>query len=572
MLIPIFENIPDELTQKRQWVNWKLVNRAEGGKPTKPPYHPNGNLAKTDDPTTWSHFVTAKAAANKFDGVGLVLTRDDPYVGIDFDHCRCPAFDGVDPEISGGLEMVLPEIADHIRKLNTYTEVSPSGKGIRLFLRGSLPVDGKRKGPIEVYQSGRYMTITGHILDEFPRSIEPREMEVDAFYKAVFGTTEQPLQQENKTRMVSSSEDWRTMIEKAFESKSGPAIRRLWNGDFTSYPSQSEGDLALCSHLAFWLGPDAATLDAAFRKSALFREKWDEKHGSSTYGEATIKKAIEGCTASYGDRASREAEEQAKSSPEEWSEPIPFNDFSLLPAFPVQTIPGVCGEMVAALVDSCQVDAGLPGSMLLAVLSTAIGTRMKIVLDSHSEQGNLYLLSVLDSGNRKSEVKAQLAAPLNIFQKARQDAMAPIILEAENKQRILQKRLDKLEKQAAAAHDPVEREILRSDCSDLLKEIAENPVPVKPIYLVDDITLERLGGIMCDNEERGAVLSAEGGIFKLIGGLYSNGHSNIDLILKAHTGDTWSSDRISRGSQSMMHPALTLGLAVQPDVLEEIGT
>ena len=170
--------------------------------------------------------------------------------------------------------------------------------------------------------------------------------------------------------------------------------------------------------------------------------------------------------------------------------------------------------------------------MVLAVLSTAIGARVRIVLDSNPEQGNLYLLSVLDSGNRKSEVKAQLAAPLNIFQKARQDAMAPIIREAENKQRILEKRLDKLEKQAAAADDPVEREILRSDCSDLLKEIEENPIPVKPTYLVDDITLERLGGIMCDNDERGAVLSAEGGIFKLIGGLYSKGHSNIDLILE----------------------------------------
>ena len=569
MLKPIYENIPDELMQYRQWVNWKSVTRKEGEKPTKPPFMPSGKLARTDDPATWSHFLTVKAAANRFEGIGFVLTQTDPLVAFDFDNCRCPAFDGVTPW-ANTLDTVLPEVADHIKRLNpSYVEVSPSGRGIRAFAKGHLPVDGKRKGAIEVYKSGRYVTVTGRILDGFSRSVEPRQMEIDAFYKQVFGTPEEPPRQEKKIRTESAPVDWRTIIEKAFTSKSGPEIRRLWNGDFSAYPSQSEGDMALCSHLAFWLGRDAAAMDSAFRESGLFRKKWDEKHGSSTYGEATIKKAIEGCATSYGDR--QKGEEQTKPSPEEWPEPIPFNDFSLLPAFPVQSIPGACGEMVAALVDSCQVDAGLPGSMVLAVLSTAIGARVRIVLDSHTEQGNLYLLSVLDSGNRKSEVKAQLAAPLNIFQKARQDAMAPIILEAENKQRILQKRLDSLEKQAAAAHDPVEREILRSDCSDLLKEIAENPVPVKPTYLVDDITLERLGGIMCDNDERGAVLSAEGGIFKLIGGLYSNGHSNIDLILKAHTGDTWSSDRISRGSQSMMHPALTLGLAVQPDVLEEIG-
>ena len=208
--------------------------------------------------------------------------------------------------------------------------------------------------------------------------------------------------------------------------------------------------------------------------------------------------------------------------------------------------------------------------MVLAVLSTAIGARVRVVLDSHTEQGNGYFLSVLESGNRKSEVKAQAYGPPHYFSKGPAGCHGPIIREAENRQRILQKRLEKLEKQAAAADDPVEREILRSDCSDLLKEIEENPIPAKPTYLVDDITLERLGGIMCDNEEREGPFGGRG-YLQLIGGLYSKGYSNIDLILKAHTGDTWSSDRISRGSQSMMHPALTLGLAVQPDVLEEIG-
>lgn len=570
MLKPIFENIPDELKHNRQWVNWKYVSRKEGDKPTKPPCMPSGKFARTDDPSTWSHFITVKAAADQFDGVGYVLNREEEIVAFDFDCCRCPALPEINPECSG-LGAVLPEIADHVRRLNTYAELSPSAKGVRVFAKGKFPVDGKRKGQIEAYQSGRYVTVTGHFLDGLPRIVKPRQREIDAFYQQVFDTPEEPPKQNKSSLTESSSGDWRAMIEKAFESKSGSEIRRLWSGDFSAYPSQSEGDMALCNYLAFWLGRDAAVIDSAFRESGLFRKKWDEKHGISTYGEITIKKAIERCTASYGDGALWEVEEQAKPSPEEWSEPIPFNDFSLLPSFPVETIPGVCGEMVATLVDSCQVDAGLPGSMVLAVLSTAIGARVRVILDSHSEQGNLYLLSVLDSGNRKSEVKSQLAAPLSIFQKAQQESMAPVIREAENKQRILQKRLDKLEKKAAGKDNPEEREILYRECNDLLKEIEEKPISAKPTYLVDDITLEKLGGIMCDNEERGAVLSAEGGIFKLIGGLYSNGHSNIDLILKAHTGDAWSSDRVSRDSQSMMHPALTLGLAVQPNVLEEIG-
>jgi hypothetical protein len=209
---------------------------------------------------------------------------------------------------------------------------------------------------------------------------------------------------------------------------------------------------------------------------------------------------------------------------------------------------------------------------MLAALSTAIGARLRIVLDSHTEQGNLYLLSVLGSGNRKSETVSQIAAPLYAHQKARQDAMIPIIREAENRKRVLEKRLDKLEKKAADTDDPVERDTLLQGCDELLKEIEAHPVPPVPKYLVDNITLERLGETMADNDERAAILSAEGGFFKILGGLYnSKGNTNIDLILKAHTGDAWSSDRIGRGSQSMLHPALTLGLAVQPDVLEEIG-
>lgn len=259
-------------------------------------------------------------------------------------------------------------------------------------------------------------------------------------------------------------------------------------------------------------------------------------------------------------------------APATWPEPIPFNDYTLLPSFPDEAIPGPCGRMVKELALSCQVDAGLPGSQMLAVLSTAIGARSRITLDSHTEQGNLFFLSAIGSGNRKSETNGQLTSPLHVHQKARQDATSPIIREAENKMRILEKRLEKLEKEAANKDDPDERDMLIRDCREVLKEMEENPVPPRPTYLVDDITPERLGSLMADNDERAAILSAEGGFFKILGGLYIKGQAaNIDLILKAHAGDAWSSDRVGREGKAMEHPALTLGLLIQPDVLEEIG-
>ncbi len=306
ILSPIFSNIPDELKQHPQWVNWRLLSRKDGGKPTKPPYQPDGRLAKTDDSSTWSTFSMVESAAPQHDGIGFVLTKNNPYVGLDFDHCRCPAFDGIMPWASS-LDTVLPEIAEHIRKINSYTEISPSGKGIRVFLKGTLPVDGKRKGPIEAYQSGRYVTVTGHVLDGLTLAIEDRQEALDAFFQDVFGTSENSPEQKTSYQQVTSNVDWKERLEKALQSKNGEEIRKLYYGDQSAYSSHSEADLALCSKLAFWLNGDPALIDTAFRESALMRDKWNESHygDGRTYGEATISKALTGCKLFYSDRQTK---------------------------------------------------------------------------------------------------------------------------------------------------------------------------------------------------------------------------------------------------------------------------
>jgi len=290
-----FKNIPDELKNYHQWVNWKLVSRNEGGKPTKPPYQSTGKLAETNNPATWTDFETAKEAACCFSGVGFVLTKDDPFVALDFDNCRCPAFDFLDTEISSGHNLVLPSVRNLISNLNSYTEVSPSGKGIRIFLRGKLPVDGRKKGDFEVYQSGRYVTITGHVIDGFPSTIEARQVELSAFYQAVFGLPEKTTKQETISKVPPDTPiaDWREVLELAFENTGG-SLKHLYSGNHSAYPSHSEADFDLCSCLASLFDGDKAAIDSAFRSSGLMREKWDEKHFSDgrTYGQATIEKAI----------------------------------------------------------------------------------------------------------------------------------------------------------------------------------------------------------------------------------------------------------------------------------------
>ncbi len=148
----LFENIPEELRHRRQWLVWKYEKR--GDNMAKIPYIAGGvGKALTTDMMTWRPFDEAVAAlrTGRYDGLGFVLSSGDPYAGIDLDNCRNPK--------TGVLEEWAAEI---IRGLGGYAEVSPSGKGVHVIVRGKAP--NKRRGRVEAYSSERYFTITGVVL------------------------------------------------------------------------------------------------------------------------------------------------------------------------------------------------------------------------------------------------------------------------------------------------------------------------------------------------------------------------------------------------------------------------
>ncbi len=152
---------PGELQARPQWLCWRTEWR--NGKRTRVPVNPRtGRLAKVDDPTTWGTFEEAQAAASRLqcDGVGCVFTADDPYCGRDIDKCR-------DPE-TGETEAWAAKI---VERMNSYTEVSPSGTGLHIIVRGKLPPGPRRKGRVEFYDQGRYFTMTGDVVTavEFER-------------------------------------------------------------------------------------------------------------------------------------------------------------------------------------------------------------------------------------------------------------------------------------------------------------------------------------------------------------------------------------------------------------------
>lgn len=278
-----FDEIPNELKQLQQWVVWRYQPGANG-KLTKVPYSPSGRKASSTDPKTWASLASALAAyeTGGFDGIGIVLTSDTGLVAWDLDEC-------IDAE-TGEL---LPWATDLVTRLNSYTEITPSGKGLRVIHKGTLPVDGRRRGPVEVYQNRRYITVTGRRFPGTPSTIEKRQDECMAVFYEYFPQEDKPAATFQEGA-VYPLEDWE-LIAKAHEAENGETFRRLWAGDTSGYPSASEADLALCNLLAFWAGGDPERIDRLFRQSGLYREKWER----ADYRERTIAKALAGTATVY---------------------------------------------------------------------------------------------------------------------------------------------------------------------------------------------------------------------------------------------------------------------------------
>jgi putative DNA primase/helicase len=274
-----------ELQNLDQWLCWRFEER--DGKPTKVPYCPvTGMRASSTNPWTWAGYEAAVKACKErgYDGVGFALTSRDGLCGVDLDGCR-------DPE-TGQIEPWAKRIVD---ELNSYSEISPSGTGVHVILKGELPPGQNRKGAFEVYDRGRYFTFTGEHLHGTPKIAESRQEALEALVDRILGS---PATNDHAGVLGPIGDNELSddeIVEKAHAAANGERFSRLWSGDANGYGSRSEADLALCGMLAFWTGPDPARIDGLFRRSGLNREKWDRED----YRNRTISEALRDRTEFY---------------------------------------------------------------------------------------------------------------------------------------------------------------------------------------------------------------------------------------------------------------------------------
>ncbi len=291
-----FDNIPERLRGYQHFVVWQYA--VIDSELKKPPVDPKtGRRASIANPVTWGSFANAQAAyeTGAYAGIGIVLTADMGMVGIDIDHC---IKDGNVSDAAGRI----------VSSINSYTEISPSGTGLRIMLERVLPGQFRRKGSLELYEDMRYLTLTGHTLPTTPKDIQPRHRELSGLYQRIFHLDSRNLERENTgggsgqrpPRSYDIARSDEEVLHKALAAKNAGTFRRyyagdpsLWEGRGAKHTSQSEADFTLVLMLLYWTNKDPAQVDRLFRQSGLMREKWDRPiKGNETYGERIIKDAL----------------------------------------------------------------------------------------------------------------------------------------------------------------------------------------------------------------------------------------------------------------------------------------
>ncbi len=245
----MFQNIPQEMQVWPQWVVWRY-EETEGPKPTKVPYSPRSlRHANVNDPSTWATFgeaITAAQNNNGYAGIGFVLTEGDPFAFVDLDNPYETKEDGT-YKLANPDEVMQRQL--HIYKeFNSFSEYSPSGKGLHIICKGSLE-SGRKRSSIEVYSSQRFMTMTGNVYNNAP-IVEQHEL-INALYKQMGeGKNAQAFYAGLEHAKLTDEQ----VIEMAGTAANGPKFTDLYfAGDWGKYyPSQSEADLALVDIIAFY--------------------------------------------------------------------------------------------------------------------------------------------------------------------------------------------------------------------------------------------------------------------------------------------------------------------------------
>ena len=281
----MYERPPQYVRQHGLFCLWRYEER--NGKKTKVPYRLDGRRANSTKASDFALFsdVLRMLPSDRYDGIGMMVHED--LSAIDIDHC-----------VEGGkLSPLAQEIVDMV---DSYTEYSPSGTGIRILVRTGgfvsfherFLINNRRLG-LEIYIAGstsKFVTLTGNAIRERDAEVRTEEILAIAHKYMLRKAANKPSVSAPDSFLSDDS-----VLTTAFSAMNGSKAKKLWDGDTSDYPSRSEAELALCSILAFYCGGDTEQMDRLIRRSSLYREKWER----DDYRQDTLRKAVAGCSDFY---------------------------------------------------------------------------------------------------------------------------------------------------------------------------------------------------------------------------------------------------------------------------------
>jgi replicative DNA helicase len=250
-----------------------------------------------------------------------------------------------------------------------------------------------------------------------------------------------------------------------------------------------------------------------------------------------------------------------------WPDPQPFGmDPAELPLFPLDALPGWVADHCQSVSARLEVAVDLPATLCLAALATAMAQKVQVKLADWLQDVNLYLVVALPPGEGKSPAEAATIGPLRQVEQKLAEMLRPDIVKAQQEQRLAERRVKGLEDKAVKSGNHTDR----ADAAFAALELENLVVPKAPQLIADDATPEKLVGLLADQNGRLALISDEGGVFTMMAGKYSD-RANLDVYLKAWSGSPIRVDRVGRPGEHVQRPLLTVGVTVQPAVIEAIA-
>lgn len=374
-----FENIPLEIQDFPQWVLWRYEDLS-GKKPTKVPYSAKSNRpASVDKPETWATFAEVCAAFKNqslgYSGIGFVLTEADPFTFIDLDD-------------SNGDQTAIDRQTKIFTEFDSYAEKSPSGKGLHIIVKGSVP-SGRRRSFIEIYSGLRYMTMTGDVYRNAP--IKNCQSLLTSLWEQMGHGS---IATQVYAGLAEAKETDEEIIAQANKAANGQKFHDLFTGNWQGlYQSQSEADFALVDIIAFYT-QNTAQIARIFRSSALGQR---DKAKRQDYVAYMLRRCFDRMLppVDLDGLQNKLAEVMAKKE-----SPKPVKT-ALPPASPYSVPPGLVGEIAQFIY------AAAPRPVPEIALAGALGLMAGIVGRSYNISGtglNQYVLLLAPTGTGKEAI------------------------------------------------------------------------------------------------------------------------------------------------------------------------